>query len=254
MKFTPPKPFLFETGKRAVLLLHGFTGSSADVRMLGRFLQDHEYTCYAPQYKGHGVSPDLLLQTGPSDWWQDVLEAYAYLEELGYKEIAVAGLSLGALFSLKLGFTKPVKGIVSMSAPTKMDSSSPIISGYMDYVRNYKRLEGKTPSEIDSDMVHYKEESMDQIVQLKDEINTVAGEVDMIYAPIFIAQGKLDDMVDVDGAQWIYDTVESTDKSLKWYENSGHVITIDKERKELQNDILDFFKPFRLARIKIKEG
>ncbi|WP_427871291.1 alpha/beta hydrolase [Listeria aquatica] len=129
MKFTPPKPFLFETGKRAVLLLHGFTGSSADVRMLGRFLQENNYTAYAPQYKGHGVSPDLLLKTGPSDWWQDVLDAYDHLRELGYQEIAVCGLSLGALFSLKLGFTKPVKGIVSMSAPTKMDSSSPSFPG-----------------------------------------------------------------------------------------------------------------------------
>lgn len=39
MKIVPPKPFTFEAGKRAVLLLHGFTGSSADVRMLGRFLE-----------------------------------------------------------------------------------------------------------------------------------------------------------------------------------------------------------------------
>ncbi|WP_239257119.1 alpha/beta hydrolase [Listeria ilorinensis] len=240
MKITPPKPFLFETGRRAVLLLHGFTGSSADVRMLGRFLQDHDYTCYAPQYKGHGVSPDLLLKTGPRDWWQDVLNAYDHLKELGYQEIAVAGLSLGGLFSLKLGFTRPVVGIVSMSTPTKMDSSSPIIAGYLDYVRNYKKLEGKSADQIETEMAEYQTESMSQIAELKDEINAVASEVDMIYAPIFIAQGKLDDMVEPHGAEWIYETVESPDKELKWYADSGHVITIDKERKILQNDILAF--------------
>ena len=37
MKAKITKPFTFEGGKRAVLLLHGFTGNSADVRMLGRF-------------------------------------------------------------------------------------------------------------------------------------------------------------------------------------------------------------------------
>ncbi len=37
MKLVAPKPFTFEGGKRAVLLLHGFTGTTADVRMLGRF-------------------------------------------------------------------------------------------------------------------------------------------------------------------------------------------------------------------------
>ena len=39
MKVKQTKPFTFEAGKRAVLLLHGFTGNSADVRMLGRFLE-----------------------------------------------------------------------------------------------------------------------------------------------------------------------------------------------------------------------
>ena len=39
MQIKLPKPFFFEEGKRAVLLLHGFTGNSSDVRQLGRFLQ-----------------------------------------------------------------------------------------------------------------------------------------------------------------------------------------------------------------------
>lgn len=240
MKITAPKPFLFESGKRAVLLLHGFTGSSADVRILGRFLQENKYTAYAPQYKGHGVSPDVLLKTGPADWWQDVLEAYDYLKELGYEEIAVAGLSLGGLFSLKLGFSRPVKGIIAMSTPTKMDSSSPIIAGFYDYVRNYKKLEGKTTNEINQEIAAYQNAPMDTIAKLKDEIVEVNSEIDMIYAPIMIVQGKQDDMVDVNGAAIIYEKVESAVKELDWYEESGHVITLDKERKQLNQDILDF--------------
>lgn len=37
MQLKAPEPFTFESGDRAVLLLHGFTGNTADVRMLGRF-------------------------------------------------------------------------------------------------------------------------------------------------------------------------------------------------------------------------
>ncbi|GAA3319729.1 hypothetical protein GCM10020331_027810 [Ectobacillus funiculus] len=48
MKVGAPKPFTFEAGERAVLLLHGFTGHSADVRMLGRYLEGKGYTCHAP--------------------------------------------------------------------------------------------------------------------------------------------------------------------------------------------------------------
>ena len=60
MKIVAPKPFTFGNGKRAVLLLHGFTGNTADVRMLARFLEKKGYTCHAPLYKGHGVPPEEL--------------------------------------------------------------------------------------------------------------------------------------------------------------------------------------------------
>ncbi|WP_427871290.1 alpha/beta hydrolase [Listeria aquatica] len=89
-------------------------------------------------------------------------------------------------------------------------------------------------------MQDYAGKSMDQIAKLKDEINSVIQDIDLIYAPIFVVQGRLDDMVDVDGAKRIYDEVQSNEKHIKYYENSGHVITIDKERKILQDDILQF--------------
>lgn len=54
MRIVPPKPFLFEAGKRAVLLLHGFTGSSADVRMLGRFLEKKDTLAMRRNIKGTG--------------------------------------------------------------------------------------------------------------------------------------------------------------------------------------------------------
>ncbi|EFR92919.1 carboxylesterase, partial [Listeria innocua FSL J1-023] len=38
----------------------------------------------------------------------------------------------------------------------------------------------------------------------------------------------------------IYDTVESTKKELHWFKESGHVITLDKERKDVNQAILTF--------------
>ena len=77
---------------------------------LGRFLEKKGYTSLAPHYKGHGVPPEELIQTGPEEWWEDVLAGYNQLKEAGYDEIAVAGLSLGGVFSLKLGYNMPCEG------------------------------------------------------------------------------------------------------------------------------------------------
>lgn len=142
MKMVAPKPFTFGAGKRAVLLLHGFTGNTADIRMLGRYLEKRGYTCHAPLYKGHGVPPEQLVTTGPEDWWKDALDGYEYLKNKGHHEIAVAGLSLGGVFSLKLGYTVPIKGIVPMCAPVYMNSEEVVYEGILDYAHEYKKQEG----------------------------------------------------------------------------------------------------------------
>ncbi|MCL6571703.1 MAG: carboxylesterase, partial [Bacillus sp. (in: Bacteria)] len=233
MKIATPKPFTFEGGDRAVLLLHGFTGNSADVRMLGRFLEKRGYTCHAPQYKGHGVPPEDLVQTGPDDWWQDVINGYEFLKNKGHTEIAVAGLSLGGVFSLKLGYTVPVKGIVTMCAPMYIKSEEVMYENVVDYARQYKKLEGKSVEQIEEEVGEFKQTPMNTLKALQELIADVRGNVDMIYSPTFVVQSREDHMINTDSANIIYNEVENDHKQIKWYEESGHVITLDKERDQL---------------------
>lgn len=242
MKVKPPKPFTFEAGKRAVLLLHGFTGNSADVRMVGRFLEDKGYTCHAPQYKGHGVPPEELVRTGPRDWWKDVMQGYDHLKALGYKEIAVVGLSLGGVFSLKLGYTVPVKGIVPMCAPMYFKSEEVMYNGILHYAREYKRLEGKSEETIGEEMKDFAKTPMETLKELQDLIKDVREHVDLTYAPLFVVQARHDNMINPDSANIIYNEAESPIKEIKWYEESGHVITFDKEKDELHEDIYNFLE------------
>ncbi|WLD92883.1 carboxylesterase [Alkalihalobacillus sp. AL-G] len=240
MKVVAPKPFFFEGGSRGVLLLHGFTGSSADVRMLGRFLQKQGYSCLAPQYKGHGVPPEELVHTGPEDWWEDVLNGYNELKEKGYEEIAVAGLSLGGVFSLKLGYTNTVKGIVPMCAPMHIKSEEVMYEGVLEYAREYKKREQKPEDQVESEMDEFKKTPMNTLKALRELIADVRSNIDMIYTPTFIVQARHDEMINTDSANIIYEAIESDEKDLKWYENSTHVITLDKEKDKLHEDVLQF--------------
>lgn len=242
MRVSSPQPFTFESGKRAVLLLHGFTGNSADVRMLGRFLEKKGYTSHAPHYKGHGVPPEELVHTGPEDWWQDVINGYEFLKEKGYEEIAVAGLSLGGVFSLKLGYTVPIKGIVTMCAPMHIKSEEVMYQGILDYAREYKRYEGKSAEQIENEMNEFQKTPMNTLETLQVLIGDVREHVDMIYAPIFVVQAQHDHMINTESANIIFNEVESEMKEIKWYEESGHVITLDKERNQLQEDVYAFLE------------
>lgn len=242
MKIAQPKPFTFEGGEKAVLLLHGFTGNSADVRMLGRFLEKKGYTCHAPHYKGHGVAPEELVHTGPEDWWKDVMEGYEFLKSKGHESIAAVGLSLGGVFSLKLGYTVPIKGIVPMCAPMYIKSEEVMYEGVLAYAREYKKREGKSSEQIEQEMEEFKQTPMNTLKSLQELIAEVRNSVDMIYAPTFVVQGRHDHMIDTDSANIIYNSVESPTKDIKWYEESGHTITFDKERDQLHEDVYAFLE------------
>ncbi|MEL3962210.1 carboxylesterase [Lysinibacillus endophyticus] len=236
------KPFFFEAGERAVLLLHGFTGSSSDVRMLGRFLEKNGYTSHAPHYKGHGVPPENLIVTSPDDWWKDVLQGYETLKNAGYEKIAVAGLSLGGVFALKLALHKPLKGIVTMCSPMTMRTTDKMFEGVIKYAYDYKRFEGKKEDQIEQEIEEIRAKGMPSLPELQQLIVDVRSELDMIYAPILVVQSKNDEIIDPNSAHTIYTEVESLQKEIKWFEESSHVITLDKEKQQLHELILNFLE------------
>jgi len=242
MKIVQPKPFTFERGSRAVLLLHGFTGHSADVRQLGRFLETKGYTCHAPIYRGHGVAPEELIKTNPHEWWEDVEQAYDYLKDLGYEEIAVAGLSLGGVFGLKLAYTRPVKAIIPMCSPMFFDNEDQLTEGFKQFARQYKRLERKTVDTIEEEVTALMNHTGDLFDEVASYIEVVKKHVDTIYAPAMVVQARQDKMINPESAHYIYENVESDVKELKWYEESGHVITVDKEKDQLFEDMYQFLE------------
>lgn len=242
VKVKQPEPFTFEAGPRAVLLLHGFTGHSADVRMLGRSLEKKGYTSHAPIYRGHGLPPEELIKTNPDEWWEDVGNAYKHLQDLGYEEIAVAGLSLGGVLGLKLAYSEKTKAIIPMCTPMFFDNETQLTKGFKSFSKEYKQLEGKEEEEIEQEISDVMENSTAVFEGLAAFIDEVRANIDTIYTPTFVVQARKDQMINTDSASYIYENVEADEKDMKWYEESGHVITLDKEKDQLFEDIYQFLE------------
>lgn len=170
------------------------------------------------------------------------MTGYEHLKNKGYDEIAVAGLSLGGVFSLKLGYTVPVKGIIPMCAPMYIKSEETMYDGIIDYAKQYKKFEGKTDSQIEIEIEEFKKTPMKTLKALQELIGKVRDNVDMIYSPTFVVQARNDEMINTDSANIIYNSVESDQKKIKWYEESGHVITLDKEKEQLHEDIYEYLE------------
>ncbi|WP_054709855.1 alpha/beta fold hydrolase [Bacillus sp. JCM 19041] len=236
MKVVGPKPFMYKAGDRAVLLLHGFTGTTADVRKLGRFLEKKGYTCLGPMYRGHGEHPEKLKQSTPEEWWDDVVAGYRQLQNQGYSKIAVAGVSLGGAFALKLAIECPVVGVVSMCAPVKGKSEDDLYERVRAYSHSYFKIAGESEEEIEQSI------KMPALMRLKELLDHLGEELPKIDVPLLVAQGQLDGDLYKESATRIYEQAKSKEKQLRWYNDSGHIITLDKEKDQVHKDVLEFLE------------
>lgn len=170
------------------------------------------------------------------------MEGYHFLKNKGYNEMAVVGLSLGGVFSLKLGYTEHIKGIVPMCAPMFLKSEEVMYKGVLEYAREYKEREGKSAQQIEEEMEQFQKTPMKTLKALQELIAEVRKNIDMIYAPTFVVQARHDKMINTESANIIYNEIESPEKEIKWYEESGHVITFDKEKDQLHEDVFRFLE------------
>lgn len=223
-----------------MLLLHGFTGNSSDVRQLGRFLQKKGYTSYAPHYEGHAAPPEEILKSSPFVWFKEALDGYDFLVEKGYDEIVVAGLSLGGCYALKLSLNRDVKGIITMCSPMYIKTEGSMFDGVLEYARNFKKYQGKDETTINKEMDVFQ--PTETLKELQGQIQDVRDHVDEVMDPLLVVQAEQDQMINTDSANIIYNESESDEKDIKWYANSGHVITIDKEKELVFEDVYQFLE------------
>ena len=118
------------SGERAVIVLHGYPFSKADILGVTHFLHDH-YDLLLFDLRYFGQSEGSLTTLGHREW-QDVLAAVEYLRARGTSSIALWGFSVGASVALlALPHTEDVTAVVADSPFSDLGAMT------MDYYRPF---------------------------------------------------------------------------------------------------------------------
>lgn len=242
IKFTLPKPLFSESGKRCVLLLHAYSGSSNDVRMLSRFLESHQYSVYSPIFTGHGtLNPMDILKQSVTTWGEDTKNALQFLKDKGYQQIAVFGLSMGGIFSTRLIEEQDenvIGGGFFCSPITPVASNVP--ENFIKYAKEVLKNQEETTAVINEKLEEYQVLVEKQLAEIQAVAAQSAEGLEKINVPFFMAQAGQDEMIDATG---VFKTAEALKEKrfvLQWYPDSSHVITVGKARRQLEQDVLDF--------------
>lgn len=235
------RTFYFKGGKRAVLLFHAYSSTPNDVRMLGRALEKNNYTVYSPTFSGHGTH-DLedVLYHSPYEWFEDGKKALQFLREEGHEDVAVFGLSLGGIMATKLMLEENVLASGTFSSPAIHNETSKVREEFIETMVALKRRNGATQEDIEKQLPELEQKLDQQLAIIREMVDTMAQQYSSVTKPIFIGQAGKDELIDSNIAFELRDAFTQADVDFHWYENSPHAVTVGPERKELEQDVLNF--------------
>ena len=233
------EPFLLPGGPRGVLLIHGFTGSPAEMRLLGEKLAAQGYTILGVRLPGHGTVVQDMEPTGWRHWYGSAVDGWHLLNGL-CKEISVVGLSMGGLLALKLAADYPVHRLAALSTPIFLANRK---IPFLPLYRLFRRFVPKKRRTYDLEPHYsagYDQTPLASLASLLDLIGSVKADLNHIHCPTLLVQSRREHTVRPESASFIFEHLGSTDKKLLWLEKSGHVVTLDSEREIVFQKISEF--------------
>ncbi|MFH0763134.1 MAG: alpha/beta fold hydrolase [Candidatus Omnitrophota bacterium] len=263
--------FLKSDSDKAVLLIHGITGTPSEMGYLGRKIHKAGYSVMCNTLPRHCSSLAELRKVT----WQEIADScIRSLQQLknDYRQVFVGGLSMGALMSVHLAYKFPgdVSGIIAFAPTVFFDGWSlgrgkvfMKIGWHIPFLRNIVNVREAWPYGIKDEYLRahfqrfYKNASaskfdnkvmlfgspffpVSSLYQHSLLTKAVEKEISSVKNSILIIHAREDDMASLKNAQFVFDNIGSPDKSLVVLEDSYHMITIDQEKDKVARETVNF--------------
>jgi carboxylesterase len=233
-------PFdLNPTERRAVLLLHGFTGTPYEMRGLGLALAARGLRAVGPLLPGHGDSAALLNATGWNDWRADVERAFVEL-----RPAAVVGFSMGGCLALELARAHPeLAALCVLGAPLWLPWTTRL--GARALARVIDFVPKMTGSDIQDRAARATFPALARfplaaLGSLMTALPSVRAGVSEITVPTLIVHAWNDHVAPFACALELHEKIGATDRRLVPLPRSYHVVTVDIERDRVAREVVDF--------------
>ena len=236
------EPFLLKGGETGCLLIHGYTGTPFEMRMLGDFLQGTGCTVLAPRLFGHATQPDDMVRARWQDWMASVEDGLNLLKGCTRQQV-VMGLSMGGILALLSAARFQVSGVVTFSTPSALPDDPRLMFLPMLYPFYPRVGKGKpdwhNPNAA-QDHKEYPYFPTRSLMELNALIKQMRSELDQVTAPAFFVQSHQDKSIPPESMDTLYEHVHSVEKSKLWVENSGHVVIREPEREKIFTEVSSF--------------
>jgi len=245
------EPFFFlgDASKPACLLVHGFTSSPKEMRLLGEFLHQHGYSCLCIRNPGHGTQPEDMIRTTYTDWIAAVEDGYHLLRGISSR-IFLAGLSMGGALALLMSTRMSVLGVVAMSAPYKLPDDPrlrhiELISKAVPFMPKGTGEPGSgwVDKQAWGEHISYPQNPVRSIGELNKLLGELRAALPEVNVPVLLIHSKDDTYVPPENMEAMFaGLVNVQDKTKLYISGSGHVVTRDAARHQVFEAVLEFIQ------------
>jgi carboxylesterase len=245
--YPPPVPdaFDFSGNSTGVLLIHGFTGSAAEMRPMGEYLARQGYTVAGPLLPGHGATWQDMARCRWQDWANAVEQTYQNLKRRCNK-VFVCGGSMGGLLTFYLAERHAAKadiaGIIPMAPALFTTDWRASLSGLIKHFIQFKPYDPvrdgddlTDPQARERFIWSYSGTPVAAAEQLVYLQRAARRDLRKITVPALIFMGTRDASVKLKSAVYALEHIgaKDKDKELIWLTHSGHCLWIDSERERV---------------------
>ncbi len=236
--------YLEGSNGKAVLVIHGFTGLTDDMRYLAERLNQAGYTVSLPRLPGHGTNHIDFQLTGRRDWLRRCIDSYLELRSR-FDTVYVTGLSMGGLFTIILAALFPVPRI-ALSAPAititnKMIYLTPLLRLFIGRIRSPYDDEPEDPQREYIASEYWRWRYAAQIYELLRLQRQARRSLRRVEADTLTIVSKGDASVPLTAADIIEDGIAAAKKRRVILEKSPHVLVNDVEKEQVADEIIDWF-------------
>lgn len=228
-----------------IILFHAYTGSPNDVNLLARKLNRLGYGILCPKFNGHATKNiNDILDASIESWQAEARHAVLLMKE-EYDEVLVFGLSLGGIFATWL-LTQADLNLLGggvFNSPVYTEKPVDVEVHFIQYVKAlYKRFSNQEAydKEIGTILIKHHQQMKD----LEAFKNTFTTHLNTVITPFFIAQSGQDEMIEGNDALKLQDALINAKVDFNWFPNNTHVITVNRDREDFENALIDFIGTF----------
>ena len=227
-----------------VVLIHGFTGSPSEMKLLAEALNAEGYGVEVPLLVGHGTNLKDLMGVHPQQWIDPLDVLIARLLSEGQR-VVVGGLSLGSILGLQLALRYPqIKALLLYSPPIRSGDPRRFLAPFL--IRFMQSLP-KPASDFFDPIAAERLWSYDRYpvatsARVLELISRTRKQLTQVQQPLLAIASRRDKVISTSGLELLMRTVQSSPRELHWLARSGHAITVDAEWAAVRDLSLEFLR------------